>query len=232
MVDEAKHQISGVFSTESIDRHGEVINQAGWDVSEYLLNPVILWQHRSCENPIGQCIALSISNGELVGTIQFAVDEDKSQLAETVFNLYKGGYMRAFSVGFECTDDSYDMETGVVTLNQNKLYEISCVSIPANAEALALQKGIDTAVLHDKKVEVIEEKKVEVAEVKAVEIKTPILKRANIAKAKKSPAAKGGYSANAVNKVLKALLKDANTRKINKAIRALVNGKKEIQAKR
>lgn len=138
--------------------------------------------------------------------------------------------MRAFSVGFMCTDDAYDMETGVVTLNQNQLLEISCVSIPANAEALALQKGIDTSALHDKKAEVVEEKKEVVPEIKEVIIK-PILKRANIAKAKKSPVAKGGYSANAVNKALKSLLKNANTRKINKAIRTLVRGKKEIQAR-
>ncbi len=228
-VDENEFTVKGIFSTDAMDRHGEVIDQKGWILDEYLENPVILYQHESWKHPIAKCIALSIIEGQLVGVIKFAVKEDKSGLSETIFNLYKGGYMRAFSVGFECMDHEYDVENEMVILKQNKLYEISCVSIPANAEALASQKGINVDALHAKD---FEHKKEEPNE--AVEPIKPILKSANIAKyTKKSPVAKGGkINAALINRVVKNLLEKKNTRKINQVVRKLLDGKKELKARK
>ena len=42
-----------VISTADIDRQGESINQAGWDLTNYLKNPIVLWAHDYYTFPIG-----------------------------------------------------------------------------------------------------------------------------------------------------------------------------------
>lgn len=141
-IDEEKYTIRGVFSTGGEDRHGEIIDQTGWKLTEYMTNPVILFAHDQWTPAIGKAIELEIDGyGNLAGVIKFAVEE--SELAKTIFNLYKGGFMRAFSVGFMNNKYEVDEENDVIILRENTLYEISCVNVGANAGALAHSKGID-----------------------------------------------------------------------------------------
>jgi len=141
-VDEKNYIIRGVFSTGGEDRHGEIIDQNGWKLNDYMENPVILFAHDQWTPAIGKAIELAPDgNGSLAGAIQFAVEE--FELAKTIFNLYKGGFMRAFSVGFMNNKYEVDEENEVIILKENTLYEISCVNVPANAMALANSKGID-----------------------------------------------------------------------------------------
>ena len=70
-------------------------------------------------------------------------------MAAVMYALYVGGYMRAFSAGFENTDIEYDQENDTIILRKNKLYEISCVNVPANALALAKSKGLDVTPIED-----------------------------------------------------------------------------------
>jgi len=76
----------------------------------------------------------------LVCKFQFA----KTQFADEVFQLYKDGYLKAFSIGFIPLD--YDEETK--THKRISLLEVSAVPVPANQSALvmeAYQKGIITS---------------------------------------------------------------------------------------
>jgi len=143
-VDEEKYIIRGIFSTSDEDRHGEIIDQKGWNLEEFMKNPVILFGHDQFTPAVGKAIEITVNDaGELAGAIQFAVQEDKSGLSETLFNLYKNGFMRAFSVGFENHLTEFGQDSDVVTLKKNTLYEISCVNVPANGRALAYSKGIN-----------------------------------------------------------------------------------------
>lgn len=148
-VNEEEYTIKAIFSTPDEDRHGEIVDQAGWDLKDFMSNPVILFGHDQWTPAIGKVLNLGIVDGNLEGTIQFAVKEDKSGLAETIFNLYKNKFMRAFSVGFENTKYEYNEDTDQITLKENILYEISAVNVPANARALAYQKGIDLEPLNE-----------------------------------------------------------------------------------
>ena len=56
--------------------------------------------------------------------------------------------MRAFSVGFSA--GKADIVDDQIILKNNTLYEVSTVSVPANAMALAKSKGIDISALEDK----------------------------------------------------------------------------------
>jgi HK97 family phage prohead protease len=158
-VDETNHTIKGVFSTGDEDRHDEVVNQNGWKLEEFLKNPVVLFAHDHYQPAIGKIIELGKdANGDLAGTIQFAYDE--YDFAATIFKLYAGGYMRAFSVGFMNDIIEYDQANDKVTLVENTLYEISCVNVPANAMALAYSKGIDMSPVenHIKRINELREK--------------------------------------------------------------------------
>ncbi len=142
--------IEGVFSTADVDRSGDPpIEQESWNLKNFKKNPVVLFAHDSRNIPIGKVTKLKLDEkGNLAGKIMFAVDEGVGiygDLIKTVYNLYKGKFMRAFSVGFklgEITDDKKGMK-----LIKNELLEISCVPVPANALALAKAKGLDLGAL-------------------------------------------------------------------------------------
>jgi len=141
-VDEEKYIIRGVFSTPDVDRHGETIDQKGWKINEYLQNPVILWAHDQWNPAIGQMVELGYDGaGNLAGAIKFAVEE--YEFAKTIFNLYKGRFLRAFSVGFRNDKWEVDEQNDITILKENTLFEVSAVNVPANAMALAYSKGID-----------------------------------------------------------------------------------------
>jgi HK97 family phage prohead protease len=140
--DDENYVIRGVFSTSDADRQGEIIDQNGWKLDEYMQNPVVLFAHDHWQPAIGKMIELGKDAvGNLVGAIQFAVKE--YDFAKTIYNLYKGKYMRAFSVGFETPMDKVEEVEGVIILREANLYEVSAVNVPANAMALAYSKGID-----------------------------------------------------------------------------------------
>jgi Escherichia/Staphylococcus phage prohead protease len=145
-IDDSRYTITGVFSTEDVDRHGEVVDQKSWLLEEYLKNPVVLFAHDHTQPAIGKVISLAFNeDGNLEGTIQFAAKE--YEFANTIYKLYKGGFMRAFSVGFQNEATEIEEEGEKVILKKNTLFEISTVNVPANALALAKSKGIDTSPL-------------------------------------------------------------------------------------
>lgn len=141
-VDEKARTIEFVASTEAVDRYGDVIRVAGWKLQNYLKNPVFLWGHRSGEPPIGKCVDLKIESNPpaLVQTIEFA-SAATYPFADTVFQLYREGFMRAVSVGFMPLEMAPIPDGGMEFLSQ-ELLELSAVPIPANQEALARCKGL------------------------------------------------------------------------------------------
>jgi HK97 family phage prohead protease len=145
-INDESYTIKGVFSTADEDRHGEIVDQKTWQLNDYLKNPVVLFGHDHNQPAIGKVTSLFFNeSGNLEGEIQFAAKE--YEFANTIFKLYKGGFMRAFSVGFQNEVVEYDDANNKVTLKRNTLFEISTVNVPANQLAIAKSKGIDTAPL-------------------------------------------------------------------------------------
>lgn len=144
-MDETARTIDFTSSTESSDRTGDVIRVAGWDLANFEKNPVFLFSHRSEDPPIGK-ILRSVKEGgkspSLVQTAQFAT-KDVYPFADTIFKMYKGGFMNAVSVGFMpklyqpiiAPDEDGGKFLGYEFLEQ-ELFELSAVPVPANPEAL------------------------------------------------------------------------------------------------
>lgn len=149
-IDRDNFTVEGIFSTEDIDRHGEIVMQNGWKLDNYRRNPVVLWAHKSSELPIAKMLDIGVDGmNQLAGKMQFAVKE--YPFAATVFEMIAGGFQRAFSAGFMNEIFQIDQGNDTVILNENELFEVSCVPIPANALALVKEKGIDTS-LYEKEI--------------------------------------------------------------------------------
>jgi len=143
--------LTAIASTDSRDRHGDRVMQGGWDLAEFKANPVIIANHDyKAEKVVAKATRIEVVEGKLEMDIQFSED---TQLAKDIFNLFKNGFLNAFSVGFMPTEASYETETdeegnseSVYIVRAAKLLEVSAVAIPANPDALskALKSGETT----------------------------------------------------------------------------------------
>jgi len=139
-----ERQYEFTASTSDVDRDGEVIEAGGWDLKSFKKNPVVLWAHNHYGPPIGKALWIKADEKGLIAKTQFAPDDFSQQ----IFDLFKGGFMKAFSVGFipkEWTDGD-GSKTPRRTYNKSELLEYSAVPVPANPNALvmALEKGVIT----------------------------------------------------------------------------------------
>lgn len=128
-IDEQAKTVEVVFSTEDVDRDGDVVVQAGWDFEEYAKNPVVLWGHDSYSYPVGKTLNVRTEGQKSIATIMFAKADEA---AERLFNLVKQGILRTVSAGF------INEEAEGNRLLKNRLLEISWVAIPANQNAITL----------------------------------------------------------------------------------------------
>ena len=113
-VDEERSIVARV-STNDRDRDGEVVEPKGIDLSNYTKNPCLLWAHRYDMPAIGKALWSKTDDKGLICKFQFA----PTQFADEIYQLYKGGYQRAFSIGFIPMDfDS--VEKAYTLINQSK----------------------------------------------------------------------------------------------------------------
>lgn len=136
------------FSDGTVDRAGDSIDPAGWDLAGFVRNPVALWAHDSVSPPIGRAGNITVEGNRLMGDIAFAPPETYD-FADTIYRLTAGGYIRAVSVGFNPLEWTFvndkDRPWGI-DFKRQELLEISLCPVPCNANALieARAKGIDT----------------------------------------------------------------------------------------
>lgn len=148
-VEGAERTLRFCFSDNSVDRMGDTIDAAGWDLTDFNRNPVALWAHDSSAPPIGGARNVAVEGQRLMGDIAFARPETYA-FAETIYRLLLDKFIRAVSVGFmpikyRFADNDPDRAFGIDFLEQS-LLEISVCPVPANPNALAeaRRKGIDT----------------------------------------------------------------------------------------
>lgn len=123
-----------VMSSAKVDRVGDVIDQAGWELAEFEKNPVMLYEHDHGE-PVGIWRGVKVEGGELTGEPVWH-PEEINPFAARLAKLYAGGWLKAFSVGFR-VKEAEPIPGGMGWLiKRAELYECSCVTIPANTDAL------------------------------------------------------------------------------------------------
>lgn len=144
----AERTLEFIGSTEMQDRDGEVIRANGWNLKNYQQNPVFMWAHNYTAPPIGKASAVWVDDKSLKFNIEFA-DRDTYEFADTVYRLYKGGFLKATSVGFlpEDWEDGDGEKEPRRSYTKQELLELSAVPVPSNPEALvsARDSGVITA---------------------------------------------------------------------------------------
>lgn len=120
----------------NVDSYGEIVAPGAFKKSLALIkasgDPVpALWQHRSGE-PIGGYTELS-EDARGLKVAGFLVLEDPT--AKRAHLYMQKRIVKGLSIGYYVRDSSYDEKTGIRTLKELDLVEISIVTFPANAEA-------------------------------------------------------------------------------------------------
>lgn len=123
-----------VASTNSVDRHGEVVDNNGWDLKAFKKSPVILWAHDHTEPAIGVSKKTWVEGaGKKAKLMIQPLLHDVTEKARAVKQLVEMGVIKSLSVGFK----PLESEDGV-TFDKNELLEVSVVNVPANADAMML----------------------------------------------------------------------------------------------
>jgi HK97 family phage prohead protease len=143
-VDSDERTVTAVISTGDVDRDREVLLPKGIVLEPFKKNPVVLWAHDYYGAPIGRAQWVTRKGNKITAKVEFAETEQATE----VYELFKGGFLNAFSVGFkplkshQPTPDEIKKKPEWAEawriFDEWELLEFSVVPVPANAEALAL----------------------------------------------------------------------------------------------
>ncbi len=141
-ISEDKREITGIATTPESDRAGDIVESDG---AEYKLPIPLLWQHDSSQ-PIGEVYdAKTTKNGIEIKARLVKVDAP-SQLAgrlEEAWTSIRTGLVKGLSIGFKPLEYAF-MDDGGIRFIKWAWYELSAVTIPANASAsITSIKSID-----------------------------------------------------------------------------------------
>lgn len=161
VIDGEMRALRFTISTADIDREQDRIDLAGWDLRNFVRNPVVLWGHDASRLPIGRAFDVTIEDNALKASIEFIPTDtpEGGAFAESVYRLARSGFIAATSVGFRPLKWDYtrDPARGAddwfpgIDFEQQELVELSVVTVPANPEALmdAPAPGEGTAIAAD-----------------------------------------------------------------------------------
>lgn len=152
---EETRRVQFVISTETKDRHGEVINMDNWKLDTFNANPIVGYQH----NVYGDNMCLAPNPDDVLGKSKAWVDTYKGKkallaevefepkeinpLAEKVFQKVLFGSLNSASVGIlpvgkgrvETKTDANGNSEKTYYYDGQELIEWSIVHIPANPDA-------------------------------------------------------------------------------------------------
>ena len=137
-------------SKDTEDRDGDTIKQTGWELTNFKKNPVVPFGHNYKDLPIAKSLSIEVVKNQLVSVAEF-VTREVYPFADTVYQMLKGGFLNATSVGFKPLAYEQNDERGGYDFLKQELLEYSVVPIPSNPDALvqARDAGIDTTLLKE-----------------------------------------------------------------------------------
>ena len=139
-VDDGEGVITGIATTPSTDRMGDIVEPEG---AQFKLPIPLLWQHDS-RQPIGMVERAKVTPAgiEVVARIARGV----STRIDEAWTLIKSGLVRGLSIGFNAIESADIKGTLGVHFIKWEWLELSAVTIPANSDAsIASVKHFDAA---------------------------------------------------------------------------------------
>ena len=162
-----KGLVRQVISTGDVARDGAIIEPSGWDLRNYMRNPVVLYAHDDSAGgwvgvtagtraalPVAKATDVGLNNGNLEAEAQFDMDDE---FAVRLLGKIRGGFINATSVRWRpltapkrevrevVDDDGVTREREVWVFSRNELLEYSYVPIPADPGAV-IQRAAGGAV--------------------------------------------------------------------------------------
>lgn len=142
-IDEDQRIIEGLATTPSPDRSGDIVNPLG---AKFALPLPFLWQHNHSE-PIGHVIEASATKEGIRFKAQIAKTDEPGKLKDLLdfaWQCIKMKLVAAVSIGFSPVKYAF-LEDGGIEFDEWNWFELSAVTIPAQAEAtIDAVKSIDT----------------------------------------------------------------------------------------
>jgi HK97 family phage prohead protease len=127
----------------TVDRAGEIVEPAGAVLDSYRRNPVVLAFHDQAK-PWASCSSITATNGGLQATIS-APPKGVSTFADEICGLIKSGVLSGWSIGFNPIETEPMNKTnprGPKRYLKWELLEISVVAVPANADAVVIERSL------------------------------------------------------------------------------------------
>lgn len=131
-VDEDQRIITGIASTPDTDRMGDVVESKG---ARFKLPLPLLWQHNA-DQPIGHVISAKVESNGI--SIKAQIAKGVLPFIEDAWSLIKAGLVQGLSIGFrplEYEPINPREPFGAYRYITWDWYELSAVTIPANASA-------------------------------------------------------------------------------------------------
>lgn len=133
-----------VMSDETVDRVGDVIVAKGWNLEDFMKNPIALFGH-SHRDIIGKWEDVRIQGKRLIGRLKLARQGTSPEI-DTIRSLVEQRILKSVSVGFrpmefEPIKDQKGNPTGGYKFLKSALHECSLVAVPCNPNALATAKS-------------------------------------------------------------------------------------------
>lgn len=143
--DDEAREITGIATTPSPDRMGDIVDPLG---AKYAAELPLLWQHQH-DAPVGTVRFGKATKSGIpfkASIAKIASDGKLKELVDLAWDAVKAKLVRGVSIGFRALEYSF-MDNGGVRFSEVEIYELSLVTIPANAAAtIQTIKAMDTGV--------------------------------------------------------------------------------------
>ena len=131
-----------VMSDETVDRMGDVIEAKGWNLDNFLKNPIALFGHDH-KFIVGHWTNVRVQGNKLIGKLNL-LPAGVSERLDEIRAAVEAGVLRAVSVGFAADPEKVEQnKSGGLRFRAAELMECSLVSIPANPNALQMAKSLN-----------------------------------------------------------------------------------------
>ena len=133
-VSDDSREITGIATTPSTDRMGDIVEPKG---ASFSLPLPLLWQHDS-NQPIGHVTHAKVTPDGIEIRAKLVKLDDPGPLKDrldTAWQSMKSGLVRGLSIGFQSLEAEAIKGTNGIRFLKWAWHELSAVTIPANAEA-------------------------------------------------------------------------------------------------
>lgn len=145
-IDGTRRVFSGMATTPEPDRHGDIVDPAGVKFH----NPLPLLFHHDPKHPVGTVTFHPATTAGIAFEATLPVIEEPGILKDRVDEAWqsiKAGLITGVSIGYRVVDNAIQvLKDGSAKLLKTEVFELSLVTIPANAQATILNvKSLDLA---------------------------------------------------------------------------------------